>query len=209
MSRSFCLISPAINLLGDGPFKLWSPHFLTTGMGGWEGAHWALENWYVTLQHKWVISVPNGPKIIQFDTQNHHRFLFCNLKNILWRLKLLEMVWSSPENGEYGQDVFDTFLGFCCPNKPTSPKKPIFKHQSLGPPLRYFAHSEVMQKNLRDNPVSCIFAGINATVKTMRLCWNKLDFGFAVSASSSSALLASLVTSSASLSFTRGTVRSL
>ena len=39
-------------------------------MGG--GAHWALEHWYVTLQYKSIISLPNGSKIIQFDTQNHH-----------------------------------------------------------------------------------------------------------------------------------------
>ena len=36
------------------------------------GAHWALEHWYVTLRPKWVISEPNGPKIIQFDTKSDH-----------------------------------------------------------------------------------------------------------------------------------------
>ena len=45
------------------------------------GAHCALEHWYVTLQPKSVISEPKGPKIIQFDTQNHHRrFSSTNLR---------------------------------------------------------------------------------------------------------------------------------
>ena len=35
------------------------------------GAHWALEHWYVTLCPKKVISEPNRPKIIPFDTQNY------------------------------------------------------------------------------------------------------------------------------------------
>ena len=34
--------------------------------------HWALKHWYVTLLPKLVILDANGPKIIQFDTQNHH-----------------------------------------------------------------------------------------------------------------------------------------
>ena len=36
------------------------------------GAQWALEHWYVTLRPKWVISKPNGPKIIQFDNKSDH-----------------------------------------------------------------------------------------------------------------------------------------
>ena len=36
------------------------------------GAHWALEHWYVTLRPKWVISEPNGLKIIQFETKSDH-----------------------------------------------------------------------------------------------------------------------------------------
>ena len=36
------------------------------------GAHWALEQWYVTLRPKYVILEPRGPKITQFCIQNHH-----------------------------------------------------------------------------------------------------------------------------------------
>ena len=58
---------------------------LCVGRGG---AHWALEHVYVTLQPKKVISEPNGPKIIQYDTQNHHS----NSKNVLEMYDLREFL---------------------------------------------------------------------------------------------------------------------
>ena len=57
-----------LNLLSLNPFR-YGVLDQRISMGG---AHWALEHWYVTLQPKWVISEPNGPKIIQFDTKSDH-----------------------------------------------------------------------------------------------------------------------------------------
>ena len=39
---------------------------------GGGGAHWALENCYMTLQPKQVISEANELKINQFDTKSDH-----------------------------------------------------------------------------------------------------------------------------------------
>ena len=68
-------------LLGAGTEKLTlttiGPGVLDPGInlsGG--GAHWALKHWYVTFR---PITEPNGPKIVQFGTQNHHS----NSKNVL------------------------------------------------------------------------------------------------------------------------------
>ena len=49
-----------------------NPKCVLAGGDGFPPTHWALEHWYVTLQPKWVISEPNGPKIIQFDTKSDH-----------------------------------------------------------------------------------------------------------------------------------------
>ena len=58
-----------------------------------EGAlpHWALEHWCVTLQPKYVISEPNGTKIIQFDSKSGHS----NSKNVskIHILYLRDFLW--------------------------------------------------------------------------------------------------------------------
>ena len=53
--------------------------------------HWALEHWYVTLRPKYVISEPNGPEIIQFDTKIDHS----SSKNVskIYILYLRDFLW--------------------------------------------------------------------------------------------------------------------